>query len=311
MATTQPYGGLDALKNLYEQQTGRQMPGQLWDSLNHGADMATKENLWNTLQSGSSSWLATAAADPNAATTLESQGLVTATDVGNYQAKQTLASGSPTATSATDIALPSELTTLEDWSNKALSNPTPQFSSALVAEEQQVLAPETANEKQNLEANSANAFASLFPEGGGSTYEANNLATGLENIDATTLSEANTFAQAQLNTAQATDQANKSSAENNLSGIATYKANQANFETSTDASNYWNEIASSLGETNLFEGQNYQTAANNANASLATTLANEESNANSNPWLNILNSIASGAGNALGKAGTTAAVAAL
>ena len=200
------------------------------------------------------------------------------------------------------MTLPSELTSIEDWANQQLNAPTPQFNPAQVAEYQKTMQPATDYQKKQVTKNANNAFASLFPEGGGSTFEASKLTDALEGIDAQTLAEANTFAQAQQQQAFAADQSNKSSARGALSGIAGAKTQASQFASSQDTANYWNEIAAGLGETNLFEGQGFQREAYDKNAALASSLADKYASSQPNPWMNVFNSLAGGVGTGVGAA---------
>jgi hypothetical protein len=295
------------LNDQYKTQFGTGMPSDLFHSI-AGGSIDTASKLQPLIGTDTNTLLSQAASDPNLLRQYQNYGLITPEQVSTYQTTQTKADADKTAASdkAAAQVLPSELTTIEDWANAQQGVAAPTLDQNLINTQLTALQPNVDYAKKTMNEHAANAFATLFPQGGGSTYEAGKLSNALQGIDAATLAQATEYAKEDQNQKYATWQANQDTAKSDLGNIANFKEAAKNFATTTDNSNYWNKIATDMSNSQYYNTQTYNTNMWNKNAQLAQQLASQYGNSNSNPWNNFLNAFSTGAAGALGKATVTA-----
>lgn len=203
--------------------------------------------------------------------------------------------------------LPTELTTIEDWANSQLNVKAPEFNPQLATDWQTKLQPITDYKKETMNRNAHDAFATLFAQGGGSTYEANKLANALQGIDAETLAQATAYAQADQNQKYATWAANQDTAKNDLSSIAGFKEASKNFATSSNSADLWNQEKNNMAQYQYAADQRYNMDMWNKTAQLAKDLATKYDNAGNSPWgTSFINNLLGSAAGQLGQQGIKA-----
>jgi len=138
-----------------------------------------------------------------------------------------------------EFVMPEEWQTIEDMANETVKSGMPTLDPTLVSSWESKLEPTYAPVREKLKENMASYWASLFPQGGGSSKQAVNNMGQLNDFEMNKFNTALGFAQTDL----ANQINNYLNAQSQLSGIGQFKAASDQFKSSSDAANYWNQVA--------------------------------------------------------------------